>query len=150
MPWTLLLLIWARFARAKNNATMDVVNGTPSCPTPNIPGFFYRSNCSLICRDSTWVDILVFYLGNYVAHAGTVVTKPGQSPLTSLATIINAMLFPGSGIVNGMDAILTFAKSGNTNLQVAARAGALCAVVKVQSEDNESLEGGPLQAGKGT
>lgn len=147
-PW-FLLLISACLVYAKSNATIiDAENGT--CPPPNIPGFFYRDNCTLICQNSTSADVLVFYLGNYFAHAGTILTKPGQSLLTTVLTIINGIVLPGAGMLRGLDAILSFPKRGKTNLQVAARAGALCAIVKEDPEGGEGLERGPLQSRSGT
>jgi len=89
--------------------------------------------------------MIIFFLGNYVAHAATVVAKPGQSALASLISIITALLFPGGGIRSGVDAIMSLAKLGKTNLQTAARAGAICAVVIADLE----LDGTPGVRGQG-
>lgn len=125
-------------------------NGTDTqCPI-NIPGFFHRGNCKLLCRPTTWTDIILFYFGNYAAHAATVVSHPGQSLMSTLLTIVTALFFPGSGVRNGIAAIRSFAIFGDTNLQVAARAGALCAVVKVSPADRQ-IEGETNdQAGSGS
>jgi len=44
----------------------------------NIPGYTHHGKCNLLCAPATWFDILIFFLGNYVAHAATVVSLPGQ------------------------------------------------------------------------
>ncbi|KAK2756855.1 nacht domain protein [Colletotrichum kahawae] len=103
-------------------------NGTAECP--NVPGFFYQDSCKLLCRETKWTDVVVFYLGNYIAHAATITTRPGQSTLITVVTMIGAVLLPGTGIWNGMKAILSLARFAPTDLQIAARAGALYAVVK--------------------
>ncbi|KAF3808495.1 hypothetical protein GCG54_00006358 [Colletotrichum gloeosporioides] len=106
----------------------DTGNVTAECP--DVPGFFYQDSCKLLCRETEWTDVVVFYLGNYVAHAATITTRPGQSTLITVVTMIGAVLLPGTGIWNGMKAILSLARFAPTDLQTAARAGALYAVVK--------------------
>ncbi|KAJ6443560.1 metallophosphoesterase [Purpureocillium lavendulum] len=101
------------------------------CPV-NIPGVKHHGNCNLFCRPASWSDLLVFYLGNYATHAATITSRPGQSILSTLLTIIAALLFPGGGVHAGIQAIFSTATLGDTDLKVAARAGALCAVVKTR------------------
>jgi hypothetical protein len=36
---------------------------------------------NLLCRPSRWTDIATFFLGNYIAHAATIMTIPGESAL---------------------------------------------------------------------
>src|SRR5947207_2299107 len=85
---------------------------------------------NLLCRSTKWSDIVIFFLGNYVAHAATTLTLPGQSPLSAAVTVIAALLFPTSGVIRGAKTILSFAITAKTDLQTAARAGALCMVVE--------------------
>lgn len=99
------------------------------CPV-NIPGFEHHGDCNLLCRPAAWTDIVVFYLGNYVAHAATIVTTPGESPAHTLTTFLIALLWPGGGVRKGLEAILSGAIFARTELERAARSGALCAVVK--------------------
>lgn len=120
----------------------QTVNGTnitdSQCPL-NVPNISHHGDCNLLCRPAIWADFIVFYLGNYVAHAATVIIRPGRSIFASLVTVIAALLFPGSGIFHGLEAILSFAVRAPTNLQMAARAGALCAIVRSDS-DNDGAE----------
>ncbi|KAJ3956645.1 hypothetical protein N0V92_006789 [Colletotrichum tropicale] len=83
----------------------DTGNGTAECP--NVPGFFYQDSCKLLCRETKWTDVVVFYLGNYIAHAATITTRPGQSTLITVVTMIGAVLLPGTGIWNGMSGLLS-------------------------------------------
>ncbi|KAK4210517.1 hypothetical protein QBC37DRAFT_292336 [Rhypophila decipiens] len=99
------------------------------CPI-NIPGYTHRGDCNLLCKEATWTDITVFYLGNYVAHAVTVNTDPGQPILSSVLAVILVILFPGTGIEKALLAIYSRAVLALTELQQAARAGALCVVRK--------------------
>lgn len=85
---------------------------------------------TVCCRKAAWTDLLTFYLGNYIAHAVTTKTLPGQSKAGSIFTILTALLFPMSGALRGVHFILSGAVFANTDLQAAARAGALCMVVQ--------------------
>ncbi|KAH7136981.1 putative pogo transposable element [Dactylonectria estremocensis] len=148
----ILLALLASFSLAQAQDTNSINGDDAQCPV-NIPGITHHGNCNLLCRPASWTDILVFYLVNYVAHAATVTTRPGQSMLTSLFTIAIALLLPGGGVRCGIQAIFNLAKFADTDLQVAARAGALCAVVKIRDAlpdpqpDSHAEEGGRAMGG---
>jgi hypothetical protein len=121
---TLLFLTTATFTTfvagaALKNITLTVPDGATN-----------HGNLNLLCTPTTASDIIIFYLGNYVAHAATVVTLPGEKQRGVLVTIILSLLFPLSGIMRGLDAIVYHAKHGKNDLQKAARAGALCMVIR--------------------
>ncbi|KAM5520282.1 hypothetical protein FOXYSP1_18706 [Fusarium oxysporum f. sp. phaseoli] len=40
------------------------------------PGTSNHSNPNIICFPAKWSDIAIFFLGNYVAHAATVLSIP--------------------------------------------------------------------------
>lgn len=84
----------------------------------------------LLCLPTAWTDIVVFFIGNYVAHAATIRLEPGTSIVDTVLAIIWALLIPVSGVQRGVRGILSFAKFGKTDLQIAARAGALCQVIR--------------------
>ncbi len=135
-PLLLALALLASFA-----AALDSVNNT-DCPV-NIPGYVHHgTDCSLLCQPASWLDITIFFLGNYVAHAATVINEPGQSPFMTLVNIILALLVPGAGILTGVSAILSRAILAPTSLQCAARAGALCMVVEDLQTKGESADSG--------
>lgn len=120
------------------NTTADT--SSTQCPPPNIPGWFYQEDCKLLSRPTHWTDILVFYPGNYATHAATAVSIPGQSTVTTLIQIVTALLFPGGGVRSGVNAIVSLAKRGKTDLETAARAGAICAVIKVDEPPETGVE----------
>jgi len=84
----------------------------------------------LICSPTKWTDIVVFFFGNYFAHAATIKSLPGEGKLSTVGTVVGALLFPASGVVRGLTAILTLSVFAGTDLETAARAGALCMVVR--------------------
>jgi hypothetical protein len=85
---------------------------------------------NVCCRKAAWTDLLTFYLGNYVGHAVTTKNLPGQSIGGSIFAIVAALFWPMSGALRGVRFILSGAVFANTELQAAARAGALCMVVQ--------------------
>ncbi|KAH6677092.1 hypothetical protein B0J14DRAFT_583468 [Halenospora varia] len=106
-----------------------------------------HGNPHLICPPATWVNIFVFFLGNYFAHAGTVTTRPGASMMEGVSVIVLALLFPATGLYRGCtmiynaiscDSLPKFTRwifhlrdieeenSIQKELRTAARAGALC------------------------
>jgi hypothetical protein len=109
------------------------------CPV-NIPGFVHHGNCNLLCRPGSWITVIVFYLGNYVAHAATTTVRPGERHRSSIIILLVAILFPGAGVTRGMEAILSLAKFAKSELQMAARAGALLTVIKSSNVDAFGLE----------
>ncbi|EUC45958.1 hypothetical protein COCMIDRAFT_4900 [Bipolaris oryzae ATCC 44560] len=71
-----------------------------------------------------------FFLGNYIAHAATITTLPGETWVdVTLATVL-ALLFPVSGVVRGVRAIQSLAIFGRNDLEKAARARALAVIVE--------------------
>ena len=98
-------------------------------------GYSHHGDCTLICKPTKWTDVVVFLLGNYAAHAATVVGRPGQTSLSWLLSIVMAICFPGAGVFTAVQAIASRAVFAPSELTMAARAGALCIVVKADSRD---------------
>ena len=84
----------------------------------------------LLCLPTKWTDVIIFFLGNYFAHAGTVRSIPGRSMSQSFFAMLGALFFPVSGVTHGARGIFSLAILAKTDLQVAARAGALCKVMR--------------------
>jgi len=104
------------------------MNNTASIPLTTCPN---HGNPNLCCGPAKWSDIVVFYLGNYAAHAATTRLIPGQDmlSLSGATAILGALLFPTSGVGRGFDAIISKAICAKTALQMAARSGALLMVI---------------------
>lgn len=118
---TLLALVYAvpAVAAALKNTTITVPGETSDHGDPN-----------LLCTPTKWTDIVIFYLGNYFAHAATVIALPGESAGSMGVTAFLALLFPTSGVIRGVSAILACAKNGKTALETAQRSQALCMLAR--------------------
>lgn len=102
------------------NITLPLPAGTSN---HGIPG--------LLCTPTKWTDIALFYLFNYVAHAATVLTRPGERSDDFIVAVVGSLLFPALGLYRGIEAVLSgaiFVK--NDDIQKAAKSGALCMVVR--------------------
>ena len=84
----------------------------------------------ILCTPSKWTDVAVFLLANYVAHAVTLKSLPGESTLSVLRNVVCSLLFPISGVRRGVTAIYQRAILAKTPLEAAAKAGALCMVTR--------------------
>ncbi|KAF2244841.1 hypothetical protein BU26DRAFT_434182, partial [Trematosphaeria pertusa] len=113
-------LVCAAAAFPLHNITLPLPLGTTNHGTPG-----------LLCTPTKWTDIALFYLFNYVAHAATVLTRPGERSDDFFASVVGSLLCPTLGLYRGIEAILcgaVFARKDD--LRKAARSGALCMVVR--------------------
>jgi hypothetical protein len=90
----------------------------------------FRPRAPNECVPTTWHDVLVFFLINYITHAMTVSSLPGETAVASIFYQIIALFLPFSGALRGIQKVRTGAVFGEDKLQQAARAGALCIVVR--------------------
>jgi hypothetical protein len=115
-------------------ATVAFVRCSPTVFPIEVPSGLNATNHdsnSLFCVvPAPWFSIMIFYLGNFAAHAATLVTYPGEPPMNVFAAILYALFFPNTGIVRGLNAIFRHAHFSRGDLQAATRAGALCMVVR--------------------
>ena len=102
------------------NITITVPDGTSD-----------HGNPSLICFPPHWYDYVLFFVGNYFAHAATVIPEPGMSLPRKIFSTTLAVLFPLFGLDRPLDIFLTRPILAKTPLDRAARAWALCMVMKV-------------------
>jgi hypothetical protein len=89
---------------------------------------------------------LIFFLGNYLAHAATVVSPPGASIVNQILNMMEALVFPFSGLGLGLEAIASLAIFAPTPLRTAKRAGALLMVVRTQEAGKAAPESSSTQA----
>ena len=103
------------------NMTISVPTGTSDHGDPN-----------LLCTPIKWLDILIFFLGNYIAHAATVKALPGEKAIDVTFAVFLAISFPFSGVARGLEAIVRCAVLyyPANDLRTAVRAGALCIVIR--------------------
>ena len=132
IPTAFLLLLSALFA--PHSGCMP----TAPPPTENITitvpkgSRLQGSDLHVLCTPSKWTDVAKFLLANYVAHAATVKSLPGESFTSILKSIFCSLVFPVSGIRRGVNAIYQRAVLAKTPLEAAAKAGALCMVVRTR------------------
>lgn len=106
-----------------------------NCTLSAIAAGTFDQSCKILCKPAKWNDLVIFYIGNYIAHAVTVRNPPGQSTFGAISMVVTALLFPVSGLVEGVRAITSLAVFAKTPLRSAARAGALYMVVEVEKDD---------------
>lgn len=117
------LLLWCT---AAIDATPIPSNDTVVLPS----GSTNHGDPDLMCKPAKATDILLFLVGNYLAHAATTRIEAGESIMETVIAVIGALLLPGSGIRRGLGAIRSKARFAKTDIETAARAGALCTLMR--------------------
>lgn len=107
---------------SEQNVTIQAPSGSRYLPAEH-----------LICTPSTWKSIVIFFLANYFAHAGTVKALPGQTAMTAFVSAFLALLLPTSGTITGIETMFQHAILSSQPLERASRSGALCVVIRTPS-----------------
>ncbi|KAI9047443.1 hypothetical protein LZ554_008162 [Drepanopeziza brunnea f. sp. 'monogermtubi'] len=101
------------------------------------PGAFNHGYSDLLCFPPAWTDYFIFFATNYVAHAATLITHPGETFRETGIASANALFIPGSGALRAFRFLILYLSprlsggKGHSNpLGQAARAGALCMLVE--------------------
>ena len=102
------------------NITIEVPNGTTNHGEPNS-----------FCTPATWVDIASFLLFNYFAHGATVISYPGEQAGDTFYAVVSAVIAPTFGVIRALNFIIRHPLlTAKNDLEVAARSGALCMLVR--------------------
>lgn len=101
---------------------------------------------TVVCSSASWQDMVTFFLVNYITHAVTVRISPGTKEIESAILIATSLLLPFRGTAQARDDIQRGTRFSTTNLQKAARAGALCVVAR-SAEKNWCPEKGEQISG---
>ena len=88
------------------------------------------SDGQLYCEKTTWYDICWFFFTNYLLHALSVRSLPGENVYTSTSFKLCCLLVPYTGVRRGLSLISRASSLTKDDLQAAARAGALCMVIR--------------------
>ncbi|PMD20020.1 hypothetical protein NA56DRAFT_602459, partial [Hyaloscypha hepaticicola] len=110
-----------------------VVEGLPLLQNITIPlpdGSSDHGVPGLLCTPTKWSDIMIFYLANYAAHAATTRSLPGEKNWRTMMAVLAALFFPAAGAFRGILGITSLAVFGKSDLEKAAKAGALCMIVR--------------------
>ena len=97
------------------------------------PGTTNHGNAHLLCTPSSWTDVVTFFFANFFAHAATLKSLPGEPAIPASWALVFALMIPTSGIVRGLKAIYQRAILCDTPLETAAKAEALCMVIRTAS-----------------
>lgn len=119
-------------------ATAALVSAHPAQQTQNVTlqlpvGSVSYPDTHTICTPAAPTDIILFFLTNFVAHAVTVRSLPGEGPASTAVKACVALLCPSFGFVRAIDALLRAGRFGRSPLERAARSGALCMLVRDQA-----------------
>ena len=113
------------------NLTFSVPEGSTNHGSPH-----------LFCKPPVWYDYIIFFFTNYIAHAATIVTLPGQGVMETTCVALAALLVPSSRIMRAMEIFIRRPVFKRDSLAKAAAARALCMVVRMRpKEDFESRIG---------
>lgn len=97
-----------------------------------LDGFSTHDQKDLFCVPTKWHTILTFFAVNYISHAATVKSRPGQRFRHAAYDFILALMFPFSGLSRAFQALCGSAGPSDHALTSAFRAGALWIVEKWQ------------------
>jgi len=111
------------------------------------PGTSNHGDPKLLCRPAQWTDVGLFYAGNYLAHVATTRVRPGDDIIGAAVSLLMSLTMPASGIDRGVTAIWSRAKLASCDLEMAARAGALCTVIRKTEKITGSSGGETLDVG---
>ena len=101
--------------------------------TVTVPdGFSNHGNDDLFCLPATWYQIAIFFLVNYGSHALTIKSRPGQTYYHAARDVMCALVCPFSGVRRAIDSFGRSSWPSENHFIQAARAGALCIVVRNQ------------------
>jgi hypothetical protein len=96
-------------------------------------GTSQHGNPRILCMPMTVVGLLTFLAGNFVAHIATIKSSPGDTLSITIFNMVLAFVFPTSGLMRGLNEIARRVMWGNSEIDSACRAGALCVVVRNSS-----------------
>jgi hypothetical protein len=117
-------------------ASSSNMNITVSVPA----GSTSHGDSHILCTPPKFSDFVIFFFSNYLAHAATIITKPGQRWIETLEVTCFALLLPISGLARALETIMTHAVTEKDQIKRAARAEALCMVVRVSNTSNRPNE----------
>ena len=109
-----------------------IVQGSPlKNITITVPeGSSNHGNPNLLCVATKWYQILIFFAVNYFFHAATVKSVPGLKWYMVALDVFAGLVFPYSGVARAVEVYWRWSWPSDGDLVKAARAGALCAVIR--------------------
>ena len=97
-------------------------------------GTTHHGDPKLLCKPPNWQDYIAFYALNYLIHAATIPSEPGETKTEVVLAVLNALFIPGFGVLRAVRRLML--RPGlrrRVPLECANAAGALCMVVSDES-----------------
>lgn len=110
----------------------EFVDGRPASDSAN-NGTAVAANSrypQVLCEPTNWYDICWFIFANYILHALSVRSLPGENSYSSFVIKVGSLLIPFAGLRRGLCIITRASAAADNDLQAAARARALCMVIR--------------------
>lgn len=120
-----------------------VANGKPT-PAANLTIIVDDDDPHVYCEKTTWYSICWFVFSNYVLHALSVRSLPGENTYSTTAFKLCCLLIPYTGLRRGLCLISRASNFAGGDLQCAARANALCMVIRTaewRPRDGDTVDG---------
>lgn len=100
---------------------------------------------TVVCRQSKWFDVLIFFISNIAVHVATVPVRPGSTTWMETISKLFSLFCPYFGVGRAAILIARGAIWSKNPLQRAARSGALCIVTRTAEwEENTNFEQGAV------
>ncbi len=110
-----------------------------------------QGSSHVICRPTTWYDVCLFYFTNYIIHALSVRSLPGENIFSSTSFRFICLLIPFTGVRRGLSLVLRASNLAPNDLQAAARARALCMIVRSKDwrpQSGDVIDGCSVEPGE--
>lgn len=120
-----------------------VAKGTPT-PSTNLTIILADNDPHIYCERTTWYSVCWFLFSNYVLHALSVRSLPGENTYSTMAFKLCCLLIPYTGLRRGLCLISRASNFAGSDLQCAARANALCMVIRTadwRPRDGDTIGG---------
>lgn len=120
-----------------------VAKGTPT-PPANVTVIVNDNDPHVYCERTTWYSVCWFLFSNYVLHALSVRSLPGENTYSTTAFKLCCLLIPYTGLRRGLCLISRASNFAGSDLQCAARANALCMVIRTadwRPRDGDNING---------
>ena len=98
----------------------------------------------VVCTPTRWYDIVWFYFANYLLHALSVRSLPGENLFSIIVFKLSCLLIPYTGLRRGLCLIARAGNLTKNDFQAATRANALCMVVRGpdwKPENGDEIQG---------
>lgn len=124
-----------------------VAEAMPAPPT-NLTVIVDKEDGTIYCKRMQWYDVCWFAFANYVLHALSVRSLPGDNNYHNIVFKICCLLVPYAGLRRGLCLISRASNLAGSDLQSAASANALCMVIRTpewRPANGDIIEGCDIQ-----